>query len=103
MLNWNAHRIDEAIAEVHLLLKDASSVLAILKHNVAQTRSVLAAWATPQPFDRKEGKVCNVWQSQSLEFQGCFGIGWRGLLCHEWAGAVHGHSQVLQCTATNND
>lgn len=57
MLNWNAHRIDEAITEVHLLLKDAASVLAILKHNVTQTRSILASWATPQPFDRKEGKV----------------------------------------------
>lgn len=58
VVSWNAHRIDEAIAEVHMLLKDANQVLAVLKHNVTQTRQILASWATPQPFDRKEGKVC---------------------------------------------
>ena len=36
VLNWNAHRIDEAIAEVHLLLKDAVQVLGILKKNVGR-------------------------------------------------------------------
>ena len=58
VMSWNAHRIDEAITEVHMLLKDANQVLAVLKQNEAQSRTTIANWAAPQPFDRKEGKVC---------------------------------------------
>ena len=57
MLNWNSLRIDDAISEAHNLAKDAADVLAVLKANAAQTRTLLAAWATPDPFTRKEGKV----------------------------------------------
>lgn len=60
VLNWNAHRIDDAISEAHSLVKEAADVLAVLKANVAQTRTILAAWATPEPFTRKEGKVSHV-------------------------------------------
>lgn len=57
MLNWNSLRIDDAITEAHGLVKEAADVLAVLKANASQTRTILTAWATPDPFTRKEGKV----------------------------------------------
>ena len=73
VLNWNSHRIDDAIAEAHGLLKEAADVLAVLKANVAQTRTILAAWATPDPFSRKEGKVSYpLTQSKNNSFRLCW-------------------------------
>ena len=67
-----------------MLLKDANQVLAVLKHNVTQTRQILASWAVPQPFDRKEGKVRPSRASFQILQQGWYRDCTRQSSLHQW-------------------
>ena len=59
-LNWNAHKINDYIAEVMSMVKELNNILETIKGNVTKTRQILNKWESNSMFSRKDGKTYEV-------------------------------------------
>lgn len=57
MLNWNSHRIEDAVGVCLSDAKAVSETHAAIRGHVARIRSILAAWISKLIVERRPGQV----------------------------------------------
>jgi hypothetical protein len=56
-MNWNSHKIDDAVAECLGQAKGVAEVQAAVKGHMARIGTILASWGSKLIVERKPGQV----------------------------------------------
>ena len=67
VMNWNSHRIEEAVSDCYKVSKAVAETQAVVKGHETRIKAILAAWASKLIVDRKPGQVIGFrWMSPLL-------------------------------------